>query len=163
MNVYDSRRPLATGTCDDVRVASESTVISNLYRASRNAGDVGNLVDCTNLAHVVFKGGRRDLDSAAYALETELLDLALLQKVTSPEDAIILAVVGAQRAMGLEDRVDKEDRPMCSSIAEAMMNLAGWVCQQHGRQIIQQLPEPLREDATEYLDNYVGVAGAPEA
>ena len=109
------------------------------------------------------KGGRRDLDSAAYALETELLDLTLIQKATSPEDAVILAVIGALRASGLEDRVDKEDRPMCASITTALMNLAGWVCQQHGREIIQQLPEPLREDATDYLDNYVGVAGAQEA
>lgn len=163
MTAFTSLKAVPAIAGDDVAAAAQRSVIANLYQASQNAGDVGNLVDCTNLAHTVFKGGRRDLDSAAYALETDLLDLMLLQKATSAEDAIILAVVGAQRAMGLEDRVDKEDRPMCSSIAEAMMNLAGWVCQQHGHEIIQELPEPLREDATNYLDNYVGVAGAREA
>lgn len=163
MTAFTSLKAVPASAGDDVAAAAQRSVITNLYQASRDAGDVGNLVDCTNLAHVVFKGGRRDLDSAAYALETDLLDLMLLQKATSAEDAIILAVIGAQRAMGLEDRVDKEDRPMCASIGSALMSLAGWVCQQHGRQIIQQLPEPLREDATDYLDNYVGVAGTPEA
>ena len=163
MTAFTSLKAVPASAGDDVAAAAQRTVIANLYQASRDAGEVGHLVDCTSLAHVVSKGGRRDLDSAAYALETELLDLTLIQKATSPEDAIILAVIGALRASGLEDRVDKEDRPMCASITTALMNLAGWVCQQHGREIIQQLPEPLREDATDYLDNYVGVAGAQEA
>lgn len=160
MTGFNSRLPLAPGASADVIAAGEGTVITNLYRASRNAGDVGNLIDCTNLAHTVTKGGRPDVDTEAYRLETAILDLALLQKACNNHDAVILAIVGAQRAMGLQDRVDVEDRPLCDSIAVALMNLAGWILQGMGRDAVNHLPEGLRTSALDYIDNYAFGHGA---
>lgn len=154
MSAFSSRLPLAPGASADVIAAGEGTVITNFYLASRNAGNVGHLIDCTNLAHTVTKGSRPDVDTEAYRLETAILDLVLLQKACNSNDAVILAIVGAQRAMELQDRVDIEDRPLCDAIAVALMNLAGWILQGLGRDAVNRLPEELRTSALDYIDNY---------
>lgn len=158
MTAYSSLKLPRYDVSAAVRSAAEQSAIAGIYAASKAAGDAGHHVDCIGVAHNLSAHGQyRHLDSAAFALEANMLDLALLQKACDPVDVIILCIVAAERMGPVEDRCDKDFRPVASGVAVALNNIAGYVILEHGREIIKQLPADLQDRAGDAVDNYTGV------
>ena len=133
-----------------IEASASPSAIASLFEAAQDAGELGHALDGLNLSQTAKVNSPFELDTHAYRLEADLLDLLLRQELSGPEDAIVLLLVAVERSGALKGLVEKGERPLAEAVSSALRALARWQLATTCGDVLDRLPPRLR-DATRQL------------
>jgi hypothetical protein len=145
----------------DVAEAAKSSAIVGLAFAAEEVCDIAGRIESIDLAYP--RSTKPGSKACAFDLEAELQGRLLLVRPTATLDSVILALTARKRLAPIFDHLSEEWlKSPCDGIDNALMSLAGWLLVELGRDAIATLPESLRSDAEDCLDNYETTEQPPQ-